>query len=153
MHKTKKITSFSEGTNSETKKDYIIMADISCYSIDESLRIVKHGPVTLAQALGIIDKYSARQVGSFCSGEEAFSRSVFGFSLDDSRFIEIAMETESRFRVRLEMPVSKRFLFLTLPSTYQKEIVVDGLERLHDITTHFFSTDLDEFKTYFESQQ
>jgi hypothetical protein len=129
------------------------MANIIFYSIDESFKTVEHGIVTKDQALEIIDKYSAMQVGLKGSAEEVVSKSLFGFSIDDRRFIEIAMETESRFRVKLEMPESKRLLFIPISSIYQKEIVVEGLNQLHDITTHLFSMNLDDFKTYFESQR
>jgi len=121
--------------------------------MNEFFQTVEHGTVTKDQALQVVDKYAAMQVGLKGSAEKVVSKSLFGFSLDEQRFIEIAMETESRFRVKLEMPESRRILFFPVSSTYQKEITIDGLKRLHDITTHFFDLSLEDFKRYFEENK
>ena len=118
------------------------MTNITHYSIDTSFKTVEHGAVTKEQALQIVDKYSAMQVGLKGSAEEVVSKSLFGVSLDEHRFIEIATETDSRFRVKLEMPGKWRL--------YQKEITIEGLTRLHDIVEHFFTMSLDDFKVYFD---
>ena len=128
------------------------MENITLYSLNESLEVVEHGVVTIDQAMKILDQYAARQIGRAGSVEEVLSASVFGFSVGDDTFIEIAMETESRFRVKLEMPESKRFLFIPITSIYQKEIAVEGLGGLRDIVAHFFAAGLDEFKSYFQSR-
>ncbi len=129
------------------------MTNITFYSINESFETVEHGPVTKEQALQIVDKYAAMQVGLEGSAEDVVSKSLFGFSLDEQRFIEIAVETESQFRVKLEMPESRRILFLPMTSIYQKEITISRLEHLRDITTHFFDLPLEGFKRYFEKYQ
>ena len=120
------------------------MTAINCYGIDTSLKTVEHGPVNKEQALQIVDKFSAMQVGLYGSGEEVVSKSMFGFSIDVHKFLEIAMETESRFRVKLEMPGGWW-------SVYQREITIDGLDKLHEIVEHFFTMILDDFKQYFET--
>ncbi len=76
------------------------MTNITYYSINEAFKTVEHGNVTKGQALEIIDTYSSVQVGLKGSAEEVVSKSLFGFSLDAHRFIEIAMETEFRYRVK-----------------------------------------------------
>jgi hypothetical protein len=129
------------------------MPAITHYSLNESLEIVEHGVVTKDQALKILDECSARQSGQMGSGEEAVAASVLGFSFDEKTFIEIAFETESKFRVKLEFPHSKRFLFVSLPSIYQKEIHVAGLPRLRDLVAQLFTLSLDDFRTSFESQK
>ncbi len=48
------------------------------------------------------------------------------------------------------MPLSKRVLFIPISTTYQREIIVEGLGRLHDIISQFFTMSLDDFKRYFE---
>jgi hypothetical protein len=120
------------------------MPSITYYGLDSSLKTVEHGVVTREEALQVVDKFAAMQVGLQGSAEEVVSKSMFGFSIDAGRFIEIAMETDTKFRVKLEMPGR-------LWGAYQKEITIEGLPALHEIVDHFFTTPLDEFKTYFET--
>jgi hypothetical protein len=84
------------------------------------------------------------QVGLQGTPEEVVSKSMFGFSLDERKFIEIAMETDAKFRVKLEMPGR-------LWGVYQKEITIEPLTKLYDIVGHFFTMPVDEFKKYFET--
>jgi hypothetical protein len=120
------------------------MPQITYYGLDTSLKTVEHGVVTKEEAIQIVDKFAAMQVGLQGSAEEVVSKSMFGFSLDEKRFIEIAMETDTKFRVKLEMPGG-------LWGVYQKEITIEGVSKLHDIVEHFFTNPLDDFKTYFET--
>jgi len=113
------------------------MTTINHYGIDTSLQTVEHGPVIKEEALQIVDKFSAMQVGLRGSAEEVLSQSMFGFSIDPRRFIEIAMDTESRFRVKFEMP--RRWWGL-----HQREITVDGLDQLRGIVEQFFTRSLDD---------
>lgn len=78
------------------------------------------------------------------SAHVAVARLMFGFSLDEQKFIEIAMDTDTKFRVELEMPGR-------LWSVYQKEITIEGLPKLHDIVEHFFVMPLDDFKKFSET--
>ena len=120
------------------------MPPIKYYGIDESLKTVEHGVVSKEEALQIVDKFSAMQVDLQGSAEEVLAKSMFGLSIDERRFIEIAMETEKKFRVKLEMPGR-------LWSAYKKETAIEGISKLHDIVEHFFTITLDDFKTYFET--
>ena len=120
------------------------MSPVTYYGIDESLKTVEHGVVSKEEALQIVDKFSATQVGLQGSVEEVLAKSMFGFSIDEKRFIEIAMETDKKFRVKLEMPGR-------LWGPYQKEITIEGLPKLRDIVEHFFTVPLDEFKNYFQA--
>jgi hypothetical protein len=120
------------------------MSPITFYGIDESFKTVEHGVITKEDALQVVDKFAAMQVGLQGSAGEVLAKSMFGFSIDEKRFIEIAMETDKKFRVKLEMPGR-------LWSVYQKEITIEGLPKLHEIVEHFFTTPLDEFKSYFET--
>jgi len=126
------------------------MANITFYSLSESLQTVEHGVIAKDEALQVVDKYAAMQIGLEGSAEEMTSKSLFGFSLDEERFIEIAMDTDSRFRVKLEMPVLRRILFLRVSLIYQKEITINGLERLRDMVSRFFDMSIEDFKRYFE---
>ncbi len=92
------------------------------------------------------------QVGLSGTPEEVVSKSLFGFSHDEKRFVEIAMETKSTFRVKLEMPVPKRILGMPLSTLCQKEIKIEGIERLHEITTQYFDMNLDDFRQYFSKK-
>jgi len=120
------------------------MPPITYYGLDTSFKTVEHGVVTKEEAIQIVDKFAAMQVGLQGTPEEVVSKSMFGFSLDEHRFIEIAMETDAKFRVKLEMPGR-------LWGVYQKEITIEGLPRLHDIVERFFTIPLDDFKSYFET--
>ena len=80
------------------------MPPITYYGLDTSCKTVEHGVVTKEEAIQIVDKFAAMQVGLQGMPEEVVSNSMFGFSLDEHRFIEIAMETDAKFRVKLEMP-------------------------------------------------
>jgi hypothetical protein len=120
------------------------MPPITYYGLDTSLKTVEHGVITKEEALQVVDKFAAMQVGLRGTAEEVVSKSMLGFSLDEHRFIEIAMETDAKFRVKLEMPGR-------LWGIYQKEATIEGLPKLHDIVEHFFTTSLEEFKQYFET--
>jgi len=120
------------------------MPPITYYGLDTSLKTVEHGVVTKEEAIQIVDKFAAIQVGLRGSAEEVVSKSMFGFNLDEDKFIEIAMETDTMFRVKLEMP--GRFW-----GVCQKQITIERLPKLHDIVERFFTTPLDEFKNYFET--
>ena len=120
------------------------MPPITYYGLDTSCKTVEHGVVSKEEAIQIVDKFAAMQVGLQGTPEEVVSNSMFGFSLDEHRFIEIAMETDAKFRVKLEMPGR-------LWGVYQKEITMGALTRLHDIVEHFFTMPVDEFKEYFET--
>jgi hypothetical protein len=120
------------------------MPPITYYGLDTSCKTVEHGVVTKEEAIQIVDKFAAMQVGLQGTPEEVVSNSMFGFSLDEHRFIEIAMETDAKSRVKLEMPGR-------IWGVYQKEITMGALTRLHDIVEHFFTMPVDEFKEYFET--
>ena len=120
------------------------MPPITYYGLDTSLKTVEHGVVTKEEAIQIVDKFAAMQVGLQGTAEELVSKSMFGFSVDEKHFIEIAMETDTKFRVKLEVPGR-------LWGVYQKEITIEGLPRLHDIVERFFTIPLDDFKSYFET--
>ena len=120
------------------------MPPIIYYGLDTSFKTVEHGGVSKEEAIQIVDKFAAVQVGLQGTPEEVVSKSMFGFSLDEHRFIEIAMETDAKFRVKLEMPGR-------LWGVYQKEITIEALTKLHDIVEHFFTMPVDEFKRYFET--
>ena len=120
------------------------MPPIIYYGLDTLFKAVEHGVVSKEEATQIVDKFAAMQVGLQGTPEEVVSKSMFGFSLDEHRFIEIAMETDAKFRVKLEMPGR-------LWGVYQKEITMGALTRLHDIVEHFFTMPVDEFKEYFET--
>jgi hypothetical protein len=120
------------------------MPPITYYGLDTSSKTVEHGVVTKEEAIQIVDKFAAMQAGLQGTPEEVVSKSMFGFSLDEHRFIEIAMETDAKFRVKLEMPGR-------LWGVYQKEITIGALTKLHDIVEHFFTMPVDEFKNYFET--
>jgi hypothetical protein len=120
------------------------MPPITYYGLDTSLRTIEHGVISKEDAIQIVNKFAAMQVGLKGSAEEVVSKSMFGFSLDENRFIEIAMETDTKFRVKLEMPGR-------LWGVYQKEVIIEHLTKLHDIVEHFFRVPLDDFKKYFET--
>jgi len=122
------------------------MPPVTYYGLDTSFKTVEHGVVTKEEAIQIVDKFAAMQVGLQGTPEEVVSKSMFGFSLDEHRFIEIAMETDATFRVKLEMP-GRRW------GVYQKEITIGALTKLHDIVEHFFTMPVDEFKNHFETVQ
>jgi hypothetical protein len=132
------------GCIADSYADTKSMPPITYYGIDESLKTVEHGVITKEDALQAVDKFAAMQVGLHGSAEEVVAKSMFGFSIDEKRFLEIAMDTDKKFRVKLEMPGR-------LWSVYQKEITIEGLPKLHDIVEHFFTVPLDEFKSYFET--
>jgi hypothetical protein len=120
------------------------MPPITYYGIDESFKTIEHGVVSKDEALQIVDKFSAMQVGLQGSAGEVLAKSMFGFSIDEKRFIEIAMETDKKSRVKLEIPGR-------VWGVYQKEITIEGLPKLHDIVEHFFTMPLGDFKNYFET--
>jgi hypothetical protein len=120
------------------------MAPITYYGLDTSLKTIEHGVVSKEEAIQIVDKFAAMQVGLQGTREEVVSKSMFGFSLDERKFIEIAMETDAKFRVKLEM-------LGRLWGVYQKEITIEPLTKLYDIVGHFFTMPVDEFKKYFET--
>jgi hypothetical protein len=122
------------------------MSPITYYGLDTSFKTVEHGVVTKEEAIQIVDKFAAMQVGLQGTPEEVVSKSMFGFSLDEHRFIENAMEMDAKFRVKLEMPGR-------LWGVYQKEITMGALTKLHDIVEHFFTMPVDEFKEYFETMR
>lgn len=121
-----------------------ILPPITCYGIDQSCKTVELGIVGKEEAIQIVSKFSAMQVGLQGSANEVLAKSLFGFSIDKKRFIEIAMETDTKFRVKLEMPGR-------LWGIYQKEITIEGLSKLHKIVEHFFTIPLCEFKRYFQA--
>lgn len=123
-----------------------VMQAVTYYGIDESLNTIEHGVITKEDALQVVKKFAAIQPGLHGSAEEALAKSMFGFSIDAKRFIEIAMETDANFRVKLEMPGR-------LWGVYQKETPIVGLPKLREIIDHFFTMPLDEFKNYFETVQ
>jgi hypothetical protein len=59
------------------------MPPITHYGLDTSFKTVKHGPVSKEDALQILDKFAAMQVGLHGSAEEVVSKSMFGFCLDE----------------------------------------------------------------------
>ena len=120
------------------------MPPITYYGIDESFKTVEHGVITKEDAVQVVDKFASMQVVLQGSAGQILAKSMFGFSIDEKRFIEIAMETDKKFRVKLEMPGR-------LWGVYQKELTIGNLPKLHDVVEHFFTTSLDDFKNYFET--
>lgn len=52
---------------------------IEWYSLDPELHTVEHGPVALAEALGIVEGYFSRLRPRYETGEVAIAATSFGF--------------------------------------------------------------------------
>jgi hypothetical protein len=73
------------------------------YSMNRQLKTEEHEPVTLQEALAILDRYLARAGEKFESAEEAMAATMFGFCRSKSDFIEICINGENQFSYHFEM--------------------------------------------------
>ncbi len=109
------------------------------------------GFVDIQEALKITSSYINSQKAFYDDPDEAVKESMFGFSINQSDFVEVSIDTKEEFRIRLECKCPKSFWFLKWNSLYQKEFHVDTISKLNEILQQFFTHEALDFKSYFDS--
>lgn len=123
---------------------------IEHYGIDQKFKTVEYGKIKKEEALEITEQFVNQQIGLKGDAGYVISKSIFGFSYDESSFIEISLDNEKKYRVKLEFPYKSKTLFLNTTKLYQKEIIITGKEHLRELVSAFFDLDLKSFKSHFE---
>jgi len=124
---------------------------IDFYSIDRSGKTVEHGPVSLNQALRIIDDRFSRLKPRYETAEEALAETMFGFSLSKDTFVEICIQTLTEIAFKFEHPLGKRFF--VFQSVYQNESKLSSREELVERVKMFFGTSAEAFEQYIETSR
>ena len=112
---------------------------------------VPDGAVSLSMAEKIIDQYVEGQKNSYQSIDDPFAISIFSFRKSMKEFIEIAIDSNSDFRVRYECKHYKRFWFFNFLSTFDKDLYVPEIDNIKDVVRSFYILTNDDFFRYFDS--
>jgi hypothetical protein len=121
---------------------------IHYYGMDESLKVVELGLVTIDQALQAVEERFARLKPLYETGEEALAETMFGFSQSEDTFIEICIHTPTQIALKLEIPRSKKFWIFQ--SVYQKETELKSKAELVEQIRAFFSMEIEAYREFLE---
>ena len=108
------------------------------------------GAVDLAEAYQIVSEYIAGQKESYESEDDPFAISIFAFQRDNNNFLEIAIDSKTLFRVRLQCRCTKKIWKLSWRSTYDKDLHVPSAEEIRSIVRKFFQEEMEAFRLYFD---
>ncbi len=67
-----------------------------------TLAVEEHEPITLDEALKLVDRYLARSCEKFKTAEEAIAATMFVFSRSKSEFIEICVSGPAQISYKFE---------------------------------------------------
>ena len=109
------------------------------------------GPVDLEEAKDIVLAYRNGQRDEYSSDQDPFAISLFNFCRDNNNFIQVAMDSKTDYRVSLECRFTKRLWKISWRSTYSKDYFVPELKDIMDLVTSFYTMEIEEFRTYFDS--
>jgi hypothetical protein len=112
---------------------------------------VPDGIVSLTVAKDIVDQYIAGQQDSYESEDSPFAISMFAFRKNRKEFIEIAIDSKTDYRVRIECQRPRKLLFLSWLSSYSKDLHVPTVKNIQEIVEHFYQMSSEEFYSYFTS--
>lgn len=125
------------------------MNEVQLYSLGEEGEQENRGQVSLQTAQSAVEKYAHAHVGIEGSTAYIAAHSIFGFSIKDKAFLEIHVESETHFLVKLRMSEEIKFFFLKVPGLFEKSMNVTGISALKEMVVKFFELAPAAYKTYF----
>lgn len=135
--------------NQPDNREGIMEEAVHYYGMDQSLKVVEHGQVSIDQALKIVDERFARLRPKYETGEEAIAETMFGFHRAKDTFIEICINGPTEISFKFEVPKSKGFLIFQ--NVYQKETTLKSKEELVERIKSFFNLTPEAYKHYLEN--
>jgi hypothetical protein len=125
---------------------------ITWYSMSHNLAVEQHEPVTLSDALKIVDRYLARGSGQPDSGEDAIAATMFGFSRSESDFIEICVSGPNRIAYKFEAAdPNASWLRRLFHVVFQHEEELHSCEEVVQKVREFFTASVDEIRHRLET--
>jgi hypothetical protein len=127
-------------------------ASIQWYSTSLDLAAEQRGPISLPDALTLVDEYLAHAGGDYQSVEEAIAATMFGFLRSETDFIEICVHDATRISYSFEMAnPNASWLRRLFGGVFQYEAELHSREELIKKVEEFFSTPVQEIKRRLES--
>lgn len=108
--------------------------------------------VDVLEAMNILSDYISRQKARYDSDVEATADSLFGFSIDNSEFIEISIDGKGEYRIKLECKRIKSIWKFSWNSLYQKEYHINDKLHLNDLIKEFFTKNINAYRDHFDAQ-
>ena len=110
---------------------------INAYGADQDMKLAELGEVRLEEALRLVDDRYSYASTRFVSGEEAWSKTMVGFSVTPREFVEIVVNGADQVSVRFEMPTG-RTLFGLLPKSVEEEATFRNVTAIKSVVQAFF---------------
>jgi hypothetical protein len=126
---------------------------VRLYGIDEDLRTVERGAVSLEQAREVINAHFSQVKPSYAAGEEALAETTFGFCKPTGSFIELCIHALSETSFKFESPVLARSALFGLGSRrYQFEATLRSRTDVIAAVERFFVASDEEYRSFIERQ-
>ncbi len=134
----------------EVTSESTINQEVSFYLFDETAKVQEQGPVTLSEAMEIMDGYmiKSKSCDPYADSNIHISMSSFGLSKGPSTFIEIAIYGENDINIRYESPEPE---ILGVTGLYQGDCRTNNIDEAHIIISKFYELSHSQFKEYFKS--
>lgn len=126
---------------------------VRLYGIDEHLRTVERGAVSLEQARDVIDAHFSQVKPSYATGEGALAQTMFGFSKPTGSFVELCIHTLIEISFKFESQVLGRPILFGLGSRpYQFEATLRSRADVIAVVERFFVASDEEYRGFIERQ-
>jgi hypothetical protein len=126
---------------------------VRLYGIDEQLRTVERGAVSLEQARDAIDAYFSQATPSYATHEEALAQTMFGFSKPTGSFVELCIHTLAEISFKFESQVLGRSGLFGLGSRpYQFEATLRSRSDVIAAVERFFVASDEEYRSFIERE-
>ena len=126
---------------------------VSLYGIDDQLRTVERGAVSLEQARDVIDAHFSEVKPSYPTGEEALAQTMFGFCKPTGSFVELCIHTLSEISFKFESQVLGRSVLFGLGSRrYQFEATLRSRADVIAAVERFFVSSDEEYRSFIERE-
>jgi hypothetical protein len=115
------------------------MTEAVWYTIDENLVTRDLHPVTLEEALDVVEKCVKGVRSSYESFEGFVAANMFGFYRSKDEFIEICVHSPSEISVKFELPRTQMpWIVRMCMGPFQHEETVRSLDALQERVREFF---------------
>jgi hypothetical protein len=126
---------------------------VRLYGIDEQLRTVERGAVSLEQAREVIDAHFSQVRPSHASAEGALAQTMFGFSKPSGSFVELCIHILNEISFKFESQALGRSVLFGLGSRpYQFEATLRSRADVITAVERFFVASDEEYRSFIERE-
>jgi hypothetical protein len=126
---------------------------IGWYSMNRALKVVDHPPVSMEQALFVMDEYFRKLQPKYEWGEDGIAASMFGFQKSTHEFIEITINAPDNILLKHEVTTPQKIWFLTFNRVSSTEKTLSSADETKQWVALFFTRDTADFRASLDTLQ